>query len=141
MRGSLKTEIADQATQIPFTICRYAADNVQIPLQALPGSQRFVVQSLFDKLFGACKIAVQDFLGKSFFGTEMIGEGAQRNSSRFADIAHTRCRVARSKHHFEASVEKVFPKGWLAHTDVIIRTYVLRVKRFFDCRASQSVRL
>src|SRR5439155_13692258 len=74
-------------------------------------------------LFGACKIAVQDFLGKSFFGTEMVGEGAQRNSSGFADIAHTRCRVARSKYHFEAVIEKVFSKGWLAHTDVIIRTY------------------
>src|SRR5882672_12342148 len=30
-RGGLKTEIADQATEIPFAICRVAGDDVQIP--------------------------------------------------------------------------------------------------------------
>ena len=56
--GGLKTEIADQATAIPFVVCQYAADDVQIPLQSLPGSKGLVVQSLFDNRLGVSKIAV-----------------------------------------------------------------------------------
>jgi len=48
LRGGLKTEIADQATAIPFVICQYAADDVQIALQSLPGSKGPVVQGFFD---------------------------------------------------------------------------------------------
>ena len=33
---ALKTEIADQATAIPFGAFQFAADDVQIPLQSLP---------------------------------------------------------------------------------------------------------
>ena len=36
VRGGLKTDIADQATEIPFAICRVAGDDVQIPFQPLP---------------------------------------------------------------------------------------------------------
>ena len=46
LRAGLKTEIADQATAIPFGACQHAADDVQIPLQTLPGGKGLVAQSL-----------------------------------------------------------------------------------------------
>src|SRR5215471_5743317 len=112
---ALKTEIADQATAIPFVVCQHAANNVQIPLQSLPGGKGLVFQSLFDESLEVSKVAVQYFLGKRLLGTEVIGEGAQRNLSGFADIAYARARVSRSEHHLEAGAEKVFAKRWFAH--------------------------
>src|SRR5215472_94701 len=39
---ALKTEVPDQATAIPFVVCQHAANNVQIPLQSLPGGTGLV---------------------------------------------------------------------------------------------------
>lgn len=75
-------QIADKATQMPFAICRVGSDDeVQIPLQPLPRTQRLVLQRLFDELPRARKIAVQDFLRKCLLGAEVIGERAERNAS------------------------------------------------------------
>src|SRR6266852_4990511 len=135
---ALQTEIADQATAIPFVVCQHTANNVQIPLQSLPGVKGLVFQSLFDESLEVSKVAVQYFLGKRLLGAEVIGEGAQRNLSGLADIAYACSRVSRSEHHLEAGVEKVFAKGWLAHVKTI-RTYVLFVKVFFIAKASGSL--
>jgi hypothetical protein len=106
--GGLKTEIADQATAIPFGVFQYAAEEVQIPLQSLPGSNGLIVQSLFDHCLGVSKIAVQYFLGKRLFGAEVIGERALRNTSGRADIAHTRPLVSQSKHYLHAAFKNSF---------------------------------
>src|SRR5258708_29978928 len=58
LRGGLKTEITDQATAMPFGVCQYAADDVQILLQPLSGGKGLVVQSLFDEYLEVSKIAV-----------------------------------------------------------------------------------
>ena len=53
--GSLKTEIADQATAMPFGVFQYVADEVQIPLQSLSRSKGLVVQNLLDHRLCATK--------------------------------------------------------------------------------------
>jgi hypothetical protein len=73
LRGGLKTEIADQATAIPIGVCQHAADDVQIPLESLPGSEGFVVQSYFDIPLEVRKVAIEYFFGERLFGMEVIG--------------------------------------------------------------------
>ena len=99
MSGRLKTEIADQATKVPFAICRVPGDDVQVALQPLPRGQGLIVQGLFDKLFGAREIAIEDLSGKGLFAAKMIGEAALRRASAGADVTHSRRLVAYSKHY------------------------------------------
>ncbi len=75
LRG-LKTEIADQATALPFVVCQNAADDVQIPLQSQPGGKGLVLQGLCDISLEVSEVAVQYFLGERLLGAEVIGEGA-----------------------------------------------------------------
>jgi hypothetical protein len=117
LRGGLNTEIADQATAIPFGSCQYAADAVQVALQSLPGRKGLVVQSRSDRSLEVGKIAVQHFPGKGLLGAEVIGEGTVRSASGCTDIPHRRPLVSGVKHHLEAGVENVFAKGWLAHRE------------------------
>src|SRR5260370_6012977 len=80
------------------------------------GSEGVVVNSLCEHPLEVSKIAVQYCLGKRLLGAEVIGEGAQRNTSGFADIAYSRPCVSRSKHHLEAGIKKVFDRRSEEHT-------------------------
>src|SRR4029453_7774707 len=108
LRSGLETEIADQATAIPFGVGQYAADDVQIAPQSLAGGEGLVVHGLSDRPLEVCEIAVQYLLGERLLGPEMIRERAVRSASGCADIAHGRPLVSRPEHHFEAGVENVF---------------------------------
>jgi hypothetical protein len=125
LRAGLKAEITNQAPAIPFIAFQFSADDVQKPLQPLPGGKRLVVQSLTDKLFGVGEKTVEYFLSKRFLGTEMISEGTVRSPGGCADIAYRSPLVSRAEHHLQAGIENVFAKGWSAHEDN--NTYV-RIK-------------
>nr|WP_211256151.1 hypothetical protein [Edaphobacter aggregans] len=106
--GGLETEIADQAAAIPFVGFEEAADDVEIALQALPGSEGVVAQSVFDVPLEVGKVAIQHLLGKCLFGTEVIGEGAVRSASGCADVAYARPVVSRLEHDLEAGVIRLW---------------------------------